>query len=654
MSSYSTIYRRLALPVWGLLALSVVTIVILIFVATEGQDRNAIQRSEHVMRTVIKSVIREEERLVLETGFWDQAVENLVTDFDPAWAESNIANHIGYNYGISEIYVLAADDEPILTAVDGEGVENTDPYKKFGSALRQLVANARQGGVRDDPVPASGFVKHGDLLYLASVVVMTDYYDLDGEEVNEQTGAVLIVLRLFEPDFLQKLGDHFNLPNLRLGSDRASSTSAHFPITTIEGDVIGQLVWEPILPGREIKTTIILGIAVIFIVLAAITYVLMARLGGYARRIVEESTAHERSSQLLQSILDSVDQGIVAWDENNKLIAWNKRSESFLLPQSEIRAGMTGLEFLACFSEDFRKSEMGKSFAEWLPSAEQFDDGKLFTLPDGRRIRLVSRPVSTGGYTTTYTDMTDRYAYETGLKMALELAQEANRAKSSFIANVSHELRTPLNAIMGFSEVLMRQESKNLIAERRHEYLNFIHDAGETLLYNINQVLDLAKIEAGKLSIELADIDVAELVKATARLIRTQADQQNLDIVIEAPPTPVELRADHMAVHQILTNLLSNAVKFTPKDGLITVSYGKMGDEVFISVRDTGVGIEPEMIERVLEPFEQGKAGIETSQKGTGLGLSIARSLADLHDGRIELESTVGEGSVFTVFLPAV
>jgi signal transduction histidine kinase len=231
-----------------------------------------------------------------------------------------------------------------------------------------------------------------------------------------------------------------------------------------------------------------------------------------------------------------------------------------------------------------------------------------------------------------------------------------NQVKSEFLANMSHELRTPLNSIIGFSEVL---ENVDALNERQKRYVTNIHKSGHLLLELINNILDLAKLEAGKMEPEPSEFSLTQLASGLCDMIRPLAEKKNIQLSLHAPTEMPNVFQDQLKVHQILTNLLSNAIKFTPEGGRINVHLERsLNHRVVIKVADTGVGIAASDRELIFEKFRQGPAAIGDNTltrefSGTGLGLSIVRELCILLGGTVELESEVGSGSVFTVRLPS-
>jgi len=226
----------------------------------------------------------------------------------------------------------------------------------------------------------------------------------------------------------------------------------------------------------------------------------------------------------------------------------------------------------------------------------------------------------------------------------------ASQHKSEFLANMSHELRTPLNAIIGFSEVLTERMFGDL-NEKQEEYLKDIHASGQHLLYLINDILDLSKIEAGRMELELTDFDLPTAIDNALILVRERAGRRGITLQATVDERLGEVRADERKIRQVTLNLLSNAIKFTPEGGRIEVWAVPVDGSVEVSVSDTGVGIAPEDQEAVFEEFRQ--VGTSAAkQEGTGLGLTLCKRFVELHGGRIWVTSQVGVGSTFTFRLP--
>ncbi len=248
-------------------------------------------------------------------------------------------------------------------------------------------------------------------------------------------------------------------------------------------------------------------------------------------------------------------------------------------------------------------------------------------------------------------DTAARRAFEDQLARARDLAQKANSSKSQFLANMSHELRTPLNAIIGFSDV-MRQEMFGPIQTPKYkEYAGLIHESGRHLLDLIGDVLDMSKIEAGKYELSPEPVDTRELVGKCLETVKVTAERKKVNLTANLAATP-DLVADKRALKQIMLNLLSNAIKFTPAGGTVEVATACNAGWFWLGVADDGVGISQEDLQRLGRPFEQAAGAYARECEGTGLGLSLVRSFVEMHGGRLEIESALGEGTTVRVFLP--
>jgi signal transduction histidine kinase len=226
---------------------------------------------------------------------------------------------------------------------------------------------------------------------------------------------------------------------------------------------------------------------------------------------------------------------------------------------------------------------------------------------------------------------------------------ESNRLKSDFLATMSHELRTPLNSVLGFSELLA---SNTQLPDKLRRWAGNIQSSGKQLLALINDLLDLAKIEAGKMEVNVETVSLTDLVDGLLAMYRPQAEKKNIELRAAVEPLMPAAQQDAGKLRQILTNLVTNAIKFTPEGGRVVVRAEANGGDLILTVTDTGVGIAPEDQEVVFEKFRQAASPMTREHEGTGLGLSIVRELSKLLGGDVTLRSEVGRGSTFTVHVP--
>lgn len=251
----------------------------------------------------------------------------------------------------------------------------------------------------------------------------------------------------------------------------------------------------------------------------------------------------------------------------------------------------------------------------------------------------------------TFNDITKRKIAEEIILEAKRAAEEANSTKSKFIADMSHELRTPLNSVIGFSEALLEGYKGDLNSSQKH-YVNRIHQSGKQLLKQINEILDISKIESGKMELHLEDFRLKGVFAEIKSALAPMTSAKNIDISFTIEPLDLVLTADNDKLKHILLNLISNALKFTPVSGQVLIKAISFADRVEISVRDTGIGISEEDQQLIFEPFKQISSSQSSEHVGTGLGLSLVKKLVEMHKGRIWVESETGKGSVFTFTLP--
>lgn len=254
-------------------------------------------------------------------------------------------------------------------------------------------------------------------------------------------------------------------------------------------------------------------------------------------------------------------------------------------------------------------------------------------------------------------ELAERKLIEADLLLAKEHAEVASRSKSQFLANMSHELRTPLNSIIGFSEILKSDSFGPLDEKVAKEYASFINESGKHLIQIISDILDLSKIEAGRVELLEEEIVVHEIVDFCLMMLQTRANDKQLSLLANVQDDLQPLLADEIKLKQILLNLLSNAVKFTPENGSVTVDVYHSETEnkaMVLKVTDTGIGIAAEDIPKVTNPFEQIGDVLYNHKEGTGLGLTLAKRLAELHGGSLKIDSQIDLGTTITVTFPAV
>jgi len=406
---------------------------------------------------------------------------------------------------------------------------------------------------------------------------------------------------------------------------------------------------------------------------------------GIAVDITEQKSLAEKTVEAdlrLRDAIETIPEAFVLWDAEDRLVLCNTHFQRLhKLPDSAVTPGSLWKTVIEVGSMPEVRTRLHESGTQ-APGARTFEA----QLDDGSWLHISERRTKDGGYVSVGTDITRIKEHEQKLvdndlrlratvidlkrsqtalqQQAVELAdlaekyseeksraEEANQTKSKFLANMSHELRTPLNAIIGFSEIMESGMFGTLGSEKYQEYCHDILTSGHYLLEVINDILDMSKIEAGRMKLDMEQLDLSKTLAESLRVVSGRADDKNLVLDADIEGT-ISVVADRRAIKQIIVNLLSNAVKFTPDGGKVVVRSRVLNDSIVLMIADTGIGIAPHSLLRLGMPFEQVESQLTKTYHGSGLGLAIARSLTNLHGGSMRLRSKLGTGTVVCVSLP--
>jgi len=406
---------------------------------------------------------------------------------------------------------------------------------------------------------------------------------------------------------------------------------------------------------------------------------------GIAVDISDQKTLIERTATAdmrLRDAIETISEAFVLWDAENRLVMCNSKFQSLHnLPQDAALTGMPYAEVMAAGSSPNIQAQIPLG-ARPVSGARTYEA----RLTDGRWLQINERRTKDGGYVSVGTDISklkiheerlldserrlmatiadlrkSRQTLETQAQQLADLAEKyleqkaeaetANRAKSEFLGNMSHELRTPLNAIIGFAEMMEHETFGALGCAKYVDYSTHIRESGQHLLGVISDVLDMSRLESGKVTLHPERFEIDEAVSRAVEALRVHADEKNIRVEAESLPH-TKIFADRNAIEKVLVSLLRNSVKFTPDGGRISLRSRVDEDELVLYVEDTGVGIAPEILPKLGRPFEQVDSPLENGNKGSGLGLAIARSLVELHGGALTIRSSLGAGTIVRIRLP--
>ncbi|MCK6443881.1 ATP-binding protein [Elstera cyanobacteriorum] len=365
-----------------------------------------------------------------------------------------------------------------------------------------------------------------------------------------------------------------------------------------------------------------------------------------------------RQTALLRLTIDNVASSVLLVDEDLKIRHWNRLLHGiFDLPTGIIKPGMPYADLVRYFAKrgDYGPGEPGTIVQQQMTSLPPNGPERIeWTILSDKIIETYRRFTPGLGFVFTHIDITHRKRSEEKMRTAMEEAFAANRAKTVFLANMSHELRTPLNAVIGFAEIMEGQLFGPIGNPRYLDYARDIRESGAHLLEVINDILDLSKIESGKVEMNEEELDLVRIIQSVVRLLQHRAARAGLALHTDLPPAMPSLYADGRLLRQILLNLLSNAVKFTDAGGSVTISASlEEGGGLALRVADTGIGMDPAEVPIALTPFRQLDNSLSRKFQGTGLGLPLVKSLIELHGGTLEIETALNVGTTITVHLPA-
>jgi len=361
-------------------------------------------------------------------------------------------------------------------------------------------------------------------------------------------------------------------------------------------------------------------------------------------------------ARLLQNTLENIGEGLSVFDRRGRLIAWNSRFCELLELPPDLPVGvpLRDILMLQAARGDFGRDDPSAEVAKRLDRFyREVPTTKERVTPRGRTLQISRRAMPDGAVVSVYSDVTDLKASERKLIQARSQAEMANRAKSEFLANMNHELRTPLNAIIGFSDIISHELFGPLGNEKYLDYMKDIHQSSLHLLSVIKAVLDMSKIEAGKLELSKEWLNIRHLIGEIIRMMREQAESRGIELLIKLSDEEVDIWADELAMKQIFLNLLSNAIKFSRDGGEVCIRIvSDEPDLAIVEFEDHGIGMNEEELERALQPFGQAKPSTTRNYGGTGLGLPITKGLIEAHGGKLAIESRVGQGTIARISLP--
>jgi len=625
---------RLLSPVLALLLVGVMAIAGLLLLISHAQDRAAAQHSVRMVETSLNQVRARLGLLVHHYATWHEGLDHL-------------GRQSTETTGADAMLVLGGDDRTLVVYQDGKRM---DPKAAVpGEGILALAREARRISP-DQPRASTGFAFHdGQPGVVAAALIRSDM-GTDGIS----PGDVLIIVRRFDNALLSEVATPLLLVGLRIAGQGEDLPITALRLSDPTGLSISALTWKAQAASHTLLDGVEGLLLAAIIAMVALTTLFLAR----AQRIMAEreqtAVALRRSEERYRRLVEAMPD-LVGLLRDGRLALLNAGGAKLL--------GASGPESLLDrpFSDLVAETERD-AFQQHLehPGEPRQATWYAHTLRsvDGRPVpvNLAFLPVDDGAGAALMIvarDLSAQTLAQERIRNAEAQAEAADRAKGQFLANITHELRTPLNAIIGFSEILRDELLGSLGSPQYREYAIDIHEGGLQLLRLVNDLLDLARIDAGRLELREAWIDVPTLVDRCWRLVQQRAGDHGVTLIVNVAPMGRRLLADEMRLKQVLVNLLTNAIRFSEPGGQVELlaEVDEAGSFLF-RVIDHGRGMSEEDIKLALEPFGQVEAGHNRRQPGAGLGLPLAKGYVEAHGGGLSISSAPGQGTTVTVMLP--
>lgn len=640
-----------------LVGVAALVVGVILFTTARGFDANEVSRTEQRVSRMVANAQTSMGTVMRDYAGWDAAAEHLVDRFDLTWADENVGIYLSGGYKVAMSLVVDRQGRVIYGMDDGKRLTDTRIRGiELPPALRRMAMQtaAAPAGATE---PASGFVRWGDQLYLASVADVRP--TLGGP--SRPDGVILAFMTRLDRVAVARLLDPLLLENVDIAT-RPPMEEGGLMLLTEYGSgprepPVGWVTWRLPQPAHDYVAHLYWVLGGVFVLLFLLTSQILMRTQRAAWHEASSSDALRQLSTRYRGLIDALPDMVCLLTEG-RITLINAAGLSVLGMPSTQAANVTGKPFLDLVAETDR---LVFHRAMQMRARAGLDWTSLDLLGSGGAIvpvELVLLPVSgeaMAEMTLVARDRRPELARRETLHAAETRAAIADRAKGQFLANISHELRTPLNAIIGFSEILRDELLGALGVPQYKEYVIDIHEGGLHLLRLVNDLLDIARMDAGTLELREGWVEVAPLVERCERLLRQKAAEQGVPVKLDIAPSGLRVLADEVRLRQIIVNLLGNAIRFSEPGRPVTVSVrldGPTGDMLF-EVADRGIGMSVDAMRIALEPFAQVEGGHNRRQPGAGLGLPLAKGYAEAHGGTLTMQSSPAIGTTVTVRFPA-
>lgn len=654
--------KKILLSFGGMLVFSIIIIVGLVAISARSQNQIAEQQSRNLVNSLLKERLNQLVQLNVSNSTWRKVAQFTPNGVDEKWVESKIGRYLYDTFGITDSFVVGRDNQTMFAMKTGKrSGEMADQF--IGSDFSILVRRVRETAKHNQSGITFGFTKNDGGYYLTTASRIGGIVSASDTGGRLTKGGILIYSIKLDSNFLRGMERSFGLNELKIVENQSEVFATDVALSSIGNEYIGHLTWKVDLPGDKMLLWVLPASSIAIILYILVMIFIYRQAGNIAVALNSESSqakkyeaAYLETESRFKAFIDNTPSAIVVKDVNGRYLVANKTWNDWFNPENLNVAGRKAPDF---FSEDSAKQFEGDDSLV-LTNGENIYEEHQVSLAGGRNFSILAQkfPIKNGAGKIVAigllgTDISERKEIEKGLREAKHIAEMANKSKTEFLANMSHELRTPLNAILGFSDILKAEAFGPLGQENYLEYAHDINAAGKHLLDVINEILDVAKIEAGQMVLAEKNLDVRYVLESCQRMVGVRAKDAGVKLKFEIAQNLPPLFADETRIKQILNNLLSNAIKFTDPNGTVTVIASLTNkEEMQLTVKDNGVGIKEEDMKTILSQFGQAQSSYARNHEGTGLGLTLVQLLVEAHEGIFEMESVFGEGTLATVTFP--
>jgi PAS domain S-box-containing protein len=649
---------RFVAPVLVLLATGLFVILAVLAGAAIHYDLAEAVKSRRGLQQAFGTAQAAMASTIIDYASWDDAVTHLVDRLDAEWADRNIGVYLGAIHQITTSLVIDRDGSVVYASQNGKSLPEPEKWEPLSPALLRM-AGAAQAAPAGRPGPITGLVSVNGMLFLAAA---SDIRAETGGAVRAD-GRVLVFMKpLDRPAVLamaKPLVEEVDILTVRPAGGMASLELPLLEAFSPEGaPPVAWLSWPAPMPALRFLMTLSWFLLPLLLILLGVAFLVLQRVQREALRDMVGIGTLQRAQLRTRHLVDSVPDLLCVLRQGRVDIINSVGCRILGFPSS---ADVQARPFVDLVSPAGRVA-----FQRLLRQEQQADDHperwQILELVnrDGAivPVELSVQPIggeSEGELVVIARDRRQELARRAQMHAADTRAAVAERAKVHFLANISHELRTPLNAIIGFSAILRDELLGSLGAPQYRDYAVDIHDGGVYLLRLVNDLLDIAKLDAGELELREGWLDIATLLDRCERLMAQKAAERNSRIITKLEVQGLRILGDEVRLKQMLVNLINNAIIYSHTSGEVLVTGGvdpACGD-VVIKIVDKGIGMTVEAMRLALEPFAQVDTGFARRQAGAGLGLPLAKGYAEAHGGSLTLQSAPGRGTTVSIRLPA-